>query len=69
MNVTINILELASELAEKFIQMKYEYTNVNIYESNERARRFMNNLHVQERQERRTGVSFNKKNLLGENFN
>ena len=32
---TFYLIELASELAEKFIQMKYEYTNVNIYESNE----------------------------------
>ena len=32
---TFYLIELASELAEKFIQMKYEYTNVNIYDSNE----------------------------------
>lgn len=32
---TFYLLELASELAEKFIQMKYEHTNVNIYQSNE----------------------------------
>ena len=32
---TFYLIELASELAEKFIQMKYEYTNVNIYQSNE----------------------------------
>jgi len=32
---TFYLIELASELAEKFIQMKYEYSNLNIYESNE----------------------------------
>ena len=32
---TFYLIELASELAEKFIQMKYEFSNVNIYESNE----------------------------------
>jgi hypothetical protein len=32
---TFYLIELASELAEKFIQIKYEYSNVNIYESNE----------------------------------
>jgi hypothetical protein len=32
---TFYLIELASELAEKFIQMKYEYSNVNIYDSNE----------------------------------
>ena len=32
---TYYILELAAEMAEKFIQMKYEYSNVNIYDSNE----------------------------------
>jgi hypothetical protein len=32
---TFYLIELASELAEKFIQLKYEHTNINIYNSDE----------------------------------
>jgi hypothetical protein len=32
---TFYLIELASELAEKFINMKYQYSDVNIYDSNE----------------------------------
>jgi len=32
---TFYLIEAASELAELFIHMKYRYTNVNIYDSNE----------------------------------
>jgi hypothetical protein len=32
---TFYLIELASELAEKFIQLKYQYTMINIYNSDE----------------------------------
>jgi hypothetical protein len=32
---TFYLIELASELAEKFIQLKYQYSTINIYNSNE----------------------------------
>lgn len=32
---TFYLIETASELAELFIHLKYRYTNVNIYDSNE----------------------------------
>ena len=32
---TFYLIELASELAEKFIQLKYQYSMINIYNSDE----------------------------------
>jgi hypothetical protein len=32
---TFYLIELASELAEKFIQLKYQYSTINIYNSDE----------------------------------
>lgn len=35
MNVTINIIELASELAEKELEKHFEYSSIEIYEEDE----------------------------------